>query len=184
MSLIPSKRVDRIFPAVPLLCVLLAAQLNYFRQCKHSELLFRRVIIAGILVSAVYAGGYAAARVIQGYRKQRDALEKFGREVRRSAQTSHCRYEVVRAPDEGLLLYLERPRFLTFDRAAKLWRAGTIDGLVLGASDRLQLAQLPEMELLPRLSAIQDNDSGTKYIFVTRKVSRPLAVPYSQLYQQ
>jgi hypothetical protein len=98
--------------------------------------------------------------------------------------TSHCRYEVVRAPDEEILLYLGRPRILTFDRAAKLWRAGTIDGLVLGASDRLQLAQLPEMELLPRLSAIQDNDSGTKYIFVTRKVSRPLAVPYSQLYQQ
>src|SRR5205085_518505 len=63
MSLIPSKRPDRIFPSVPPLCLLLAAQFNYFKERKHSEALLRRVIIAGILASAVYAGGYAATRV-------------------------------------------------------------------------------------------------------------------------
>ena len=103
-------------------------------------------------------------------------MEEFGREVRRNAQISRRRYEVVRAPDEGLLLYLQRPRFLTFDRAAELWRAGTIDGLVLRADDQSKLAQLSEIELPPRLSAIKDNESGTKYIFVTRKAgSTPVA---------
>jgi len=169
MSLIPSKRVDRVFPAVPVLCLLLAAQLDYFKQRKHSQLLLRRAVITVIVVSAVYAGGYAATRVIQGYRTHRDVLVKFGKEVRRIAQTSHFRYEVVRAPDEGLLLYLERTRFLTSDRAAQLWRAGTIDGLVVRAGDQLQLAELPEVELRPRLSATKDNKSGTTYVFVTRK---------------
>ena len=177
MSLIPSKRVDRIFPSIPPLCLLLAAQLNYFKQRKHSELLLRRIIIAGILVSAVYAGGYAATRVIQGYRTHRDALEEFGREVRRTAQISHLRYEVIRAADEGLLLYLQRPRFLTFDRAAELWRAGALDGLVLRANDQLKLAELSEIELPPRLNAIKGDDSGTKYIFVTRKASSAPVAP-------
>jgi hypothetical protein len=88
------------------------------------------------------------------------------------------RYEIVRAPDEGLLLYLERPRFLTFDQAAQWWQARTINGLVLRESDRFQLAQLPEVELPPRLSAMKDNDIATKYIFVTRRnASSPLATP-------
>jgi 4-amino-4-deoxy-L-arabinose transferase-like glycosyltransferase len=177
MSLIPSKRVDRVFPSLPPLCLLLAAQLNYFWKRKHSELV-RHIIIAVILVSAVYAGSYAAARIAGGYRTHRDALGKFGKEVRRAAQTSHLRYEVVRAPDEGLLLYLQRPRFLTFDNALQWWKAGTIDGLVLRESDQLQLAQLAEVELPPRLSAMKGNDTGTKYIFLTRrKVSIPLAAP-------
>src|SRR5438270_10968743 len=177
MSLIPSKRPDRIFPSIPPLCLLLAAQFNYFKERKHSEALLRRVIIAGILASAVYAGGYAATRVIQGYRTHRDALEEFGREVRRNAQISRLRYEVVRAPDEGLLLYLQRPRFRTFDHAAELWRAGALDGLVLRANDQMKLTQLPEIELPPRLNAIKDNDSGTKYIFVTRKSSSAPVAP-------
>ena len=177
MSLIPSKRVDRIFPSIPPLCLLLAAQLNYFKQRAHSELLLRRIIIAGILASAVYAGGYTATRVIQGYRTHRDALEKFGREVRRNAQISHLRYEVLRAPDEGLLLYLQRPRFLTFSRAAELWRAGALDGLVLRANDQLKLAELSEIELPPRLNAVKSDDSGTRYIFVTRKASRAPVAP-------
>ena len=178
MSLIPSKRVDRIFPALPPLCLLLAAQLNYFAERKHSKLFVHRVVITAILLSVVYAGGYAAARVTQGYRTHRGALDEFGRQVRRTAQTSHLRYEIVRAPDEGLLLYLQRPRFLTFDQAVQRWQAGAINGLVLRESDRFQLAQLPEVELPPRLSVMKDKDIETKYIFVTRRnASTPLTTP-------
>src|SRR4029077_18578951 len=35
MSLIPSKRVDRIFPVIPPLCLLLAAQLAPRTSCSH-----------------------------------------------------------------------------------------------------------------------------------------------------
>jgi hypothetical protein len=37
MSLIPSKRVDRIFPIVPPLCLLLAAQIASRRACSHGS---------------------------------------------------------------------------------------------------------------------------------------------------
>ena len=50
-------------------------------------------------------------RIFDGYCNNRDALVKFGREVRRVAAAEHLRYEILPARDEGLLLYLRRPRF-------------------------------------------------------------------------
>src|SRR5207244_6520958 len=38
MSLIPSKRVDRIFPVVPPLCLLLGAQIGSYLPCSHGGL--------------------------------------------------------------------------------------------------------------------------------------------------
>jgi len=37
MSLIPSKRVDRIFPVIPPLCLLLAAQVASYLSCSHGS---------------------------------------------------------------------------------------------------------------------------------------------------
>lgn len=125
MSLIPSKRVDRIFPAVPPLCLLLAAQLNAIMA--GNSLRIRRIAIFTIIFAAIFTGVYSAMRVIDSYRNDRDALVKFGREVRRIAAAEHLRYEVLPARDEGLLLYLERPRFYT----RRLGRRLDYDALVV-----------------------------------------------------
>src|SRR5205814_4513251 len=106
MSLIPSKRVDRIFPVVPVLCLLLAAQLNAITLIH-----VRRLAAFTIFFAAIFTGAYSGMRMIDGYRDNRDALVKFGREVRRMAAAEHLRYEILSARDEGLLLYLQRPRF-------------------------------------------------------------------------
>ncbi len=106
MSLIPSKRVDRIFPVVPALCLLLAAQLNAINIVR-----VRRLAAFTIIFAAIFTGAYSGMRMIDGYRNNRDALVKFGREVRRIAAAEHLRYEILPASDEGLLLYLQRPRF-------------------------------------------------------------------------
>ena len=106
MSLIPSKRVDRIFPVVPPLCLLLAAQLSAINIVR-----IRRLGAVAIIFAAIFTGAYSAMRVIDGYRHDRDALVKFGREVRRIAAAEDLRYEILPARDEGLLLYLQRPRF-------------------------------------------------------------------------
>jgi 4-amino-4-deoxy-L-arabinose transferase-like glycosyltransferase len=111
MSLIPSKRVDRIFPAVPPLCMLLAAQIKGIMA--ENAIRARRIAAFAIIFAAVFTGAYAAMRVIGGYRNNRDALVKFGREVRRIAAAEHLRYEILPGRDESLLLYLQRPRFCT-----------------------------------------------------------------------
>src|SRR5947208_2821115 len=111
MSLIPSKRVDRIFTAIPPLCLLLAVQIK--AMMADNVIRVRRIVAFAITFAAIFTGAYAAMRVIDGYRNDRDALVKFGREVRRIAATEHLRYEILPGRDESLLLYLQRPRFYT-----------------------------------------------------------------------
>src|SRR5438874_7900880 len=103
MSLVSSKRVDRIFPAVPPLCMLLAAQIKAVMESNGVRV--RRIIASAIIFAAIFTGTYAAMRVIGGYRYDRDALVKFGREVRRIATAEHLRYEILPGRDESLLLY-------------------------------------------------------------------------------
>src|SRR5256714_1883891 len=111
MSLIPSKRVDRIFPAIPPLCLLLAAQIKVVMA--DNVIRVRRTASFAILFAAIFTGAYAAMRVADGYRHHRDALVKFAGEVRRIATAEHFRYEILPGRDESLLLYLQRPRFYT-----------------------------------------------------------------------
>ncbi len=111
MSLIPSKRVDRIFPAIPPLCLLLAAQIKVVMA--DNVIRVRRIAAFAIIFAAIFTGAYAAMRVADGYRNHRDALVKFGGEVRRIATAEHLRYEILPGRDESLLLYLQRPRFYT-----------------------------------------------------------------------
>src|SRR5437868_5962746 len=136
MSLIPSKRVDRIFAVIPPLCLLLAAQVAPRNSCSHgpvdyasrsvgsAETGHRPVVTkdtltpiyrwsTGALVLAIlFTGGYTGWKVITGYRDHRNALAIFGRNVRHEAEVRHWRYEIVSAKDEGLLLYLRKTHFV------------------------------------------------------------------------
>src|SRR5438270_836385 len=127
MSLVSSKRVDRIFPAVPPLCMLLAAQIKAVMESNGVRV--RRILASAIIFAAIFTGTYAAMRVIGGYRYDRDALVKFGREVRRIATAEHLRYEILPGRDESLLLYLQRPRFYT--RIETIAASPGLDALVV-----------------------------------------------------
>lgn len=175
MSLIPSKRVDRIFPAIPPLCLLLAAQVKSLVPTTGARPWLRRVLAILIVLSGVFMAGYTATRIVHGYRTDRDVLDKFGSQVRQVARSEGWRYEILRSPDEGLLLYLQRPRFVTFGQVSELWRSGVINSLVTRRSDIGQLAQLPGLALPPRLEAAKKNEPATAYIFVTRS-KPPLAL--------
>src|SRR5207253_1145927 len=114
MSLIPSKRVDRIFPIIPPLCLLLAAQIGKVgarRSCSrgdsfaavtletdglpcsgslNADAAARRPYLAIAVVFAIlFTGGYTVFKVVSAYRDHRDALIVFGRNVRREAKAHH-----------------------------------------------------------------------------------------------
>ena len=158
MSLIPSKRVDRIFPVIPPLCLLLAAQVASRRSCSHGSVSrvvndrrpgfadhgeqrpvatencathIHRWTAVALIVSIVFTGGYVTWKAIAGYRDRRDALAIFGRDVRREAEARHWRYEVVSAKDEGVLLYLQKTHYIQPDDAVAEWNAGNLDALVV-----------------------------------------------------
>ena len=139
MSLIPSKRVDRIFPVIPPLCLLVAVQAALFLgDEKHRARNFRWAT-AILALAVLFSAGYAASRVVGGYRDQRDALSIFGRRVREEAAKNHWRYEAIGKSDEGLPLYLTRPHFLPMDVAIAEWNSGKIDALAVPANQAPQL---------------------------------------------
>ena len=123
MSLIPSKRVDRIFPVIPPLCLLLAA-------AEVALARFHRWSTLALALAILVTGGYTGWKVITGCRDHRNALAVFGRNVRHEAEAHRWRYEVVSAKDEGLLLYLRKTHFVKPADAITEWNTGSLDALV------------------------------------------------------
>ena len=190
MSLIPSKRVDRIFPILPPLCLLLAAQIARCNSCSHGSVsrhsngddfdwtghrpvaterkathVLRWSVIA-VMVAIFFTGGYTLFKIVSGYRDYSDALVVFGKNVRHEAEARQWRYEVVSAKDEGLLLYLRKTHFIEPDRAIIEWNAGNLDALV--ASTEKAPALLGEL----RDAALSSLNSGKKeqgrdYVLIT-----------------
>lgn len=162
MSLIPSKRVDRIFPVISPLCLLLAA------QASGGVGVLRRPCLAIALVFAIFfTGCYATWKVVTGYRDHRDALAMFGRDVRREAEGHQWRYEVISAKDEGLLLYLQKMRYIEPDRAVTEWNAGKLDALVAstkkaaGLMPRLRGATVSQLK-----SSGRKKEQGGGYVLI------------------
>jgi 4-amino-4-deoxy-L-arabinose transferase-like glycosyltransferase len=193
MSLIPSKRVDRIFPVIPPLCLLLASQIGSRRPCSHgsvsrvstsvdSDLTGHRPVAtgncathiyrwtAGALILAIFfTSGYVTWKVVTGYHDHRDALAMFGRNVLREAEAHHWRYETVSAKDEGLLLYLQKTRFIEPDRAVAEWNAGNLDALV--ASTEKAPGLMPHLRggtVSQLKSSERKKEQGTGYVVITR----------------
>ena len=170
MSLIPSKRVDRIFPIIPPLCLLLAAQIGGVGALRPPGASALRPYLAIVLAFAIlFTGGYTISKVISGYRRHRDALAIFGRDVRRQAAAHHWRYGVVFAKDEGLLLYLRKTHFIEPDAAVAEWNRGNLDALVASTEKTPGLmSQLQGATLSPLKSNERKKEQGNGYVLITR----------------
>ena len=169
MSFVPSKRIDRVFPIVPPLCLLLAVQVAEFRSREKSRAITGKCCTIAIILACLFTTGYAAERVILGYRQHSDAFATFGYAVRKEAVAHSLKYEVVGGEDEGMALYLRRTEFLEPDQAAAEWSSGKLDGLVV-PDDELT-------DLLPRLPGAVPSKIGwsapagryrKRYIFLVR----------------
>ena len=164
MSLIPSKRVDRIFPVLPPLCLLLAAQIGK-REPVRAHV--HRWSGTALLLSILFAGGYCGLKVLDGYRDHRDALVKFGRAVREEAAEKHWRYEVVESSDEGLLLYLQKLHFIQPEAAITEWNRGNVEALAAPAAEAPQLVTgLQGASISPLQSAPRKD--GRDYVLIAR----------------
>jgi len=169
MSLIPSKRVDRIFPVIPPLCLLLAAQIGNSSVNKQLRARIYRWSAVALFLSILLTGGYTIAKVFSGYRDHRDALVVFGREVRHEAETHHWRYEVIGGKDEGVLLYLRRLYFVEPDDAIAKWKTGVIDAVAAPDEEQPRLLRDLEGSVPSRIRSWNENDDRTpRYILLTR----------------
>jgi 4-amino-4-deoxy-L-arabinose transferase-like glycosyltransferase len=193
MSLIPSKRVDRIFPIIPPLCLLLAAQIGRRMPCSHGSVsrlsttsqpdptahravatenaatrIYRWSAIA-LAFAMLFTGGYTIFKVASGYRNHRDALAVFGKNVRREAAAHHWRYEVVSAKDEGLLLYLQKTHFIDPDHAIPEWNGGNLDALVVSTEKAPSLMrEIHDAAFSQLKSSKRKEEQGRGYVLITR----------------
>ncbi len=169
MSLIPSKRVDRIFPIIPPLCLLVAAQVSRALATDALPSRIRRWGMFAVIFACVFTSGYAAQKTIASYRSGRGALAEFGEKVRQEAATKGWRYEVVGRREEGLLLYLHRTRFLRPDEAMQRWYAREIDAVVAPADELPALLHgLDHAVLSPMEATIMINDEPRRYVLLQR----------------
>ena len=194
MSLIPSKRVDRIFPVIPPLCLLLAAQVASRNQCSqgpagHSSRTFEseatgQTAVAttpglvrvyqwsavALVLAILFSGSYTSWKVITGYRDHRNALAVFGRNVRHEAEVRHWRYEIVTTKDEGLLLYLRKTHFVKPADAVTKWNTGSLDALVASKEKAAVLTRDLKGATLSQLQSDEGEQArqGVGYVLITR----------------
>jgi 4-amino-4-deoxy-L-arabinose transferase-like glycosyltransferase len=173
MSLVPSKRVDRIYPVVPPLCLLLAAQIGGGLRIRQTDERVLQWSAAALLFSIVFTGGYTAAKVVSDYRNHADHLEVFSRAVTEQAVAHHWRYEVISGGGggyEGMLLYLQKPRFLKPDEAVQEWNSGALDALVV-PKDKISelMRELQNAAIAPFRSVDRKTDPQIGYFLVTRR---------------
>jgi len=170
MSLIPSKRVDRIFPVIPSLCLLLA--LASRRPCSHGSVNrathIHRWTALALIVSIVFTGSYVTWKAIAGYRDRRDALAIFGRDVHREAEARHWRYEVVSAKDEGVLLYLQKTHYIQPDDAVAEWNAGNLDALVVSTEKAAGLVPQLSGTVSRSKTSERKKEERTGYVLIVR----------------
>jgi 4-amino-4-deoxy-L-arabinose transferase-like glycosyltransferase len=175
MSIIPSKRVDRIFPVVPPLCLLLAAQLRSASLSRWRENSAQgtaqhiwRLAAITLLVAIVYTAGYSALKIFVGYRDHRDALVRFAESVRERSVRFHWRYEIIDSKDEGLLLYLDKLHFVRPERAAEQWARDEVDALIMPAEPEVAASVFqPNEHVSVALESIRAPARG-QYLLITR----------------
>jgi 4-amino-4-deoxy-L-arabinose transferase-like glycosyltransferase len=166
MSIVPSKRIDRIFPIVPPLCLLLAVMVRRLREKQRA--LVDRCCALAIVLGAVFMSGYTARKISLANREQRNAFAVFGREVTKETAAHGWRYGVVGGEEEGMLLYVRRTEFLEPQRAAMEWNAGKFDALVLPDDEIDDL--LPQLRGEPKkwLTSGRAGRYGKRYFLLVR----------------
>jgi 4-amino-4-deoxy-L-arabinose transferase-like glycosyltransferase len=140
MTFVPSKRVDRIFPIVPPLCLLLVCMVSACQCGKR----IRAWCGGAVVLSAIAVCGYFLTIVFVGYQTNDDALVRFGREVRKvTREAGALKIGVVEGRDEPMVIYCDAGSYLPVIRAMRAWNNGDIDALVIPER------RIPDPGLLP-----------------------------------
>ena len=173
MSLVPSKRVDRIYPVVPPLCLLLAAQIGGSSRIKQVGERVLQWSAATLLFSILFTGSYVIGKVLSDYRDNANHLEVFSRAVNEQAVAHHWRYEVIPGGvtgSEGMLLYLQKLHFIKADEAVQEWNREALDALVVPKSKISELIrELQNAAVTPLQSTDRKTDPRVGYVLVTRR---------------
>lgn len=167
MSLVPSKRYDRIFPVIPPLCLLLVSFLPAWPTGRIGRYEIRQLAAGVFLFAILFSGGYAAYKVTNAFQKDHRALVRFAELARARIAGNPARAAVVNGRDEGLVMYLGLPAFTDRDEAVERWQAGELDWLILSERDLGKTAdELGSFEKLLEVPRLPETSNG--YVLLHR----------------
>ena len=156
MSLVPSKRADRIFPVIAPLCMLLASTLAPLASASFRRINGRQLAVGATALALFITVCATAYEITDGYRHDQGGLVRFGKQARAVAAAHPGRLAVMSGRDEGMLLYTGKTAFIHADAALAAWRSGAIDWLVMSDKEFAKrghnfapshvIAELPRLE--------------------------------------
>jgi len=164
MTIIPSKRVDRIYPVLPPLCLLLVHVAVLGATNRRMQV----GLVAAFAFSMVLTGGYFGGMAWWMRDTHPERLIRFAGDARAvAAQAGLAEPDVVRSRDEGLLMYLEKARFLSSKTAKEKWASDPQTALVLSDREAAKLLpSLPGARILLERNDLNKNEKG--YVVVGR----------------
>jgi 4-amino-4-deoxy-L-arabinose transferase-like glycosyltransferase len=168
MSFVPSKRIDRIFPIVPPLCLLLATIIGQLRKKENLRAIVDRCCAVAIVLGAIFTSGYAVQKIGLANRERRDAYAVFGRGVMREVAAHSWRHGVIGGEEEGMLLYVRRMEFLEPAQAAADWNAGKLDALVVPDDEIDALISQLQGQPKKQLTSGRAGRYGKRYFLLVR----------------
>lgn len=150
MSLVPAKRLDRVFPAVPPLCLLLPGMLAPALSQPRAEGWLRTarvVLAAGVLLWS----SYTVWCVFEGHWKGKAGLRRFAADCLAAADVRDGAIAVVGGHEEGLLFYARQLHLLPPEDLPWRFRRGDWPAAIVQA--RLLREAAPEMGRFVELAA-------------------------------
>ncbi|HEX5177170.1 MAG TPA: hypothetical protein VFV83_09090 [Chthoniobacteraceae bacterium] len=166
MSIVPSKRFDRILPVVPPFCLLLVAALRHAPDI-IARAKFKLAVRAIVVLAACISVTYAVANIWHDVKTDQRGLVRFGTRAREIADASGGHLAVVSGKDEGMLLYTRTTRFTRTSDALDQWNADEIDWLVIPEPEwRKHADDFPGSSPLLQCEKIEGKSSA--YVLVGR----------------
>lgn len=128
MTVIPAKRVDRIYPVIPPLVLLMV---GWFAVV-WAERRVRLWAAAAVAGAVAFAGGYFVGLVPLSWWERTPAVTEFAADVRAEMEKREgVPLRVLRVRDEGMLLYLDQLQFTDKREAFEEWADGGPVALVM-----------------------------------------------------
>jgi 4-amino-4-deoxy-L-arabinose transferase-like glycosyltransferase len=166
MSLIPSKRFDRILPALPPLCLLITRMARFLPKDRFPLLKVRKWTLCAIALSATLSSVYCIEKIRWSFLHHQGALARFGATAL-SLAPSPSEIAVIRGGDEGLLLYTHQTHFLSEDQTARAWNEGKVSVVLLPSRVAEKMARLlPGSEKVAATGRIPEKTSS--YVLLRR----------------
>lgn len=132
MSLIPDKRVDRIYPIIPPLTLLLVYFASFYDRANLLRLNYRRFAIGIISIGTCLWTVYGLSEMGNDMRERTSALRLFASQVAR--QIPPERLGLASPAAEGFPCYFRKTEELPLPEALVAWKHNRLDALVISQS--------------------------------------------------